>query len=76
MAKPTLEERIKILEEQVAQLKLAMLTGNERKDWRKTIGMFTGDEIMKQIDEEARRFREADRRKARRRKAKRRQVKP
>ena len=36
------------------------------RDWRSTIGMFGGDEIMKQIDEEGRKIREKDREKARR----------
>src|SRR6516164_7382763 len=30
-------------------------------DWRSTIGMFAGDPVMKQIIEEGRRIREADR---------------
>jgi hypothetical protein len=37
--------------------------------------MFSGDEVMKRIDEAARKFREADRRKARRRQTKGRQAK-
>jgi hypothetical protein len=35
-------------------------------NWRSTVGMFSGDDIMKQIDAAARRIREADRRRARR----------
>jgi hypothetical protein len=58
-----LEYRVTSLEEQVAQLKI---NGQRAKDWRRTVGMFTGDELMKRIDEEALRFREEDRAKAKR----------
>jgi hypothetical protein len=65
MLKPSLEDRVATLEREMAELKAA--NGKPReKDWRRTIGMFTGDEVMKQIDAEAKRYREADRRKARR----------
>ena len=37
-----------------------------RKDWRNAIGMFAGNEFQKQIDEEGRKIREADREAARR----------
>lgn len=30
------------------------------KDWRSTLGMFSGDALMKEIDEEGRRIREAE----------------
>jgi hypothetical protein len=72
----TLEERVAKLERQVAKLRAAVANGAAVKDWRSTIGMFTGDEVMKQIDEEASKFREADRRKARRHQAKNRRTKP
>jgi hypothetical protein len=74
----TLESRVAALERQVAELKAAGNGAATVKDWRSTIGMFTGDEVMKRIDAEALKYREADRRKARRqfaRKAKRRQAK-
>jgi len=35
------------------------------KDWRKTVGMFTGDQGMKQLFREALKLREKDRRKSR-----------
>ena len=55
----TLEERVAVLESKVEQL----LRGVPRqKDWRRTLGMFAGDELMKEIDAEARKFREEDRR--------------
>jgi hypothetical protein len=66
MSQPTLEERVAALEQQVAELKAAVASGAGTKDWQSTIGMFTGNEVMKRIDEEALKFREADRRKARR----------
>ena len=67
MPKPSVETRLKVLEQQVAELAKRVPEGESPKDWRSTIGMFTGDEIMKRIDEAARQFREADRRKARQR---------
>ena len=67
MPKPTVEVRVKVLEQQVAELAKRVPESESPKDWRSTIGMFTGDEIMKRIDESARQFREADRRKARQR---------
>ncbi|MFT3882568.1 MAG: hypothetical protein QM703_23310 [Gemmatales bacterium] len=36
------------------------------KDWRLAAGMFTGTKISRQVDAEARKIREADRRAARR----------
>lgn len=67
MPKPTVETRLKVLEQQVAELAKQVHEAEAPKDWRSTIGMFTGDEIMKRIDKSARQFREADRRKARQR---------
>jgi hypothetical protein len=69
MSRATLEDRVAILERQVAELRAAG-TGANGKDWRRTVGMFAGDEQMKEILDEARKYREADRRKARRRYAK------
>jgi hypothetical protein len=34
---------------------------NRRKDWRSTLGMFAGDDVMKEIIEEGRKIRERDR---------------
>jgi hypothetical protein len=62
----TLEQRVAALERQVAELRAALVNGARPKDWRRTIGMFTGDEVMSRIDQEALKFREADRRKLRR----------
>jgi hypothetical protein len=69
MTSTTLEQRVAALEEQVRQLQESLAGSARAKDWRRTIGMFTGDEVMKQIDLEALKYREADRRKTRDRKA-------
>ena len=58
----TIEKRVAALEQQVAELKAAVADGRRPKDWRRTIGMFANDEIMKQIDAEGREIREAERR--------------
>jgi hypothetical protein len=57
-----LEERVAALEQQVSTLLAAQSNGGREKDWRRTLGMFTGDEVMRAIDEEALRYREEDRR--------------
>ena len=72
MPKPSVETRLKVLEQQIAELAKQVPDAASPKDWRSTIGIFTGDEIMKRIDESARQFREADRRKARQRTTRRR----
>jgi hypothetical protein len=58
MDQPTLESllrRIEALERAVG------LRPDRPKDWRSAIGMFAGNEFQKQIDEEGRKIREADR---------------
>jgi hypothetical protein len=60
MAELTLES----LAKRVEALETALSTSGTRrseKDWRKGVGMFAGSEFMKQVDEEGRRIREADR---------------
>lgn len=64
MAQPTLEERVTVLEETVAQLLSQSAKATGKKDWRSTLGMFADDPVMREIDEEGRRIREADRRQA------------
>ena len=66
MSDATLEERVAVLEKQVAELLSDSQKPKREKDWRRTVGMFTGDPVMKEIHEEARRFREEDRERARR----------
>jgi hypothetical protein len=66
MTQPTLEERVAALEKLVVQI-LAKLPPAERaRDLRSTLGMFANDPIMKQIDKEGRKVREADRRRTER----------
>jgi hypothetical protein len=64
MSQATLEERVAALEGQVAAL-LANHAGVGRaKDWRRTRGAFTGDDLMKQVFAEGRTIREAERKRA------------
>ena len=67
MSLQSLDKRLAALEREVGELKKALVNGKRNKDWRRTVGMFAGDEIMKQIDKETLKLREADRRRARRR---------
>ena len=43
-----------------------ILAPTPAKDWRSTLGMFTGDPVMRELDEEGRKIREAEREEARR----------
>ena len=63
----SLDERVTDLERRLAELKSADEKGSRQKNWQRTVGMFTGDDVMQRIDEAARQYREADRAKARRR---------
>jgi hypothetical protein len=64
MARATLEERVAALEKQVGEL-VANHTGmRHAKDWRRTRGAFTGDDLMKQVFAEGRKIREAERTRA------------
>jgi hypothetical protein len=65
MTKQNLEDRVASLEKKVTALE-SLQNGSYHRDWRRTFGMFTGDEGMKRVDEEARKIRELDRQKARR----------
>jgi hypothetical protein len=62
MSDTTLEELVTELEKRVDELLRKAGTSVYKKDWRRTVGMFVGDPIMKEIIEEGRRIREADRR--------------
>lgn len=64
MATGSLEDRVAALEAQMVQLLLRRKTNDRPKDWRNTVGMFTGDEIMWQIDQNALAYREEDRRRS------------
>ncbi len=62
MAQGKLEERVAELERELAALKARVATLTPRSDWRSVVGMFAGDEVMKEILEEGRKIREEDRR--------------
>ena len=59
-----LQCRVAEVELQVAELRRQQL--QPEKDWRRTIGMFAGDEGMAKVFEEGRKIREADRARAKR----------
>ena len=71
MSQPTLEERVKRLEIDVAALKKGAHNGEKRTDWRSIIGMFKDEEGMKRIFDNALAIREKDREAARRRESRR-----
>ena len=74
MSRATLEDRVAALEKQVGAL-LANHAGARRpKDWRRTRGAFTGDDLMKQIFEEGRKIRDAERKRLQPRSRKKRHV--
>jgi hypothetical protein len=66
MSRATLEVRVATLERQVGELLADHLGRRHAKDWRRTRGAFTGDDLMKQVFAEGRRIREAERKSARR----------
>ena len=61
-----LEQRVDVLEKRVAEVSARILAPMPEKDWRSTLGMFAGDPVMREIDEEGRKIREAEREEARR----------
>jgi len=64
MASTTLEGRVAELERLVDTLmQRSGSRPTEEKDWRRPVGMFDGDEIMKETIEEGRSIREEDREK-------------
>ncbi|MEX2139474.1 MAG: hypothetical protein WD894_09445 [Pirellulales bacterium] len=66
MSQATLEERVARLEKRLNELVQDNSAARRvRKDWRRTVGMFKGDPIMKEIIDEALRMREEERREAR-----------
>lgn len=65
MPRTTLEVRVAELEKQVSGLLAERAGGQPVKDWRRTRGTFTGDEIMRQVFEEGRKIRESERKLAR-----------
>ena len=67
MPRNSLDQRVSRLESDLARLRAEVLAirRHDTKDWRRTIGVFTDDEGMKEILAEAMKIREADRKKAR-----------
>ena len=74
MSRATLEERVAALEKQVGALLANRAETGRAKDGRRTRGLFTGDDLMKQVFEEGRKIREAERKRAQPRRAKKRQA--
>ncbi len=66
MSDTALEQRVAALEEKVDALSEKIISPPVEKDWRSTVGMFAGDALMKKIDEEGRKIRQADREQAER----------
>jgi hypothetical protein len=56
----TLTQRMAALEKQVKTL-LDQFERGRGKDWRRTIGAFSGDEFMREVFAEGQRIREAER---------------
>jgi hypothetical protein len=61
MSRTTLEERVAVLEKQGGALLVNQAWPERAKDWRRTRGAFTGDDLMKQVFEEGRKIRDAER---------------
>ena len=70
MARKSIEQRVATLEPQIAAIKDQLADSNGSKDWRRTIGAFTGDDNMLGLLSDAMKLREADRRAARAKKPK------
>jgi len=64
MAQELLTKRVESLEKQWAELAASVSAIGLQPDWRRAVGMFAGDELMKTIFEEGRKIREADRKRA------------
>jgi hypothetical protein len=65
MAEITLEalaKRLEVVEKKLAEKETEQ--SGRKKDWRRVLGMFTGNEFMKQVDAEGQAIREADRKAA------------
>jgi hypothetical protein len=61
VSRAKLEERVAELEKQVSALLVGGAAAARPKDWRRTRGAFTGDELMKQIFAEGNKVRRAER---------------
>ncbi len=65
MSNLTLEERVAELERLMATVIQQPGSQTREKNWRRTVGMFKDDPILKELIEEGRRIREEDRRQTR-----------
>ena len=61
MASPNLSERVAKLEAEVANLRQELAEGGRKKDWRRAVDKYKGDEDVLIIFREAAKLREADR---------------
>ena len=68
MPQSTLEQRVAVLEQKVEQILAQPPNGS--LPWLRTMGMFGGDQLMKEVFGEALKYRQKDRERARRRYAK------
>lgn len=59
MSQPTLDERVANLEHEVAILAQALPKNGPT--WKSSVGMFAGDDVMKEIIDEGKAIRERDR---------------
>jgi hypothetical protein len=66
MPQTKVEERISALERTVAELVQSRRSAGRVKDWKRTVGMFSGNDLMKEIDAAGQKIREQDRLRARR----------
>jgi len=64
MSQASLEERVAALERQVGTLLANSAGAGRAKDWRRTRGAFTGDDLMKKIFAEGSKIRDAERKRA------------
>lgn len=76
MSRDELADRVAALEKQVASMLAERTANGGTKDWRRTLGAFSGDEVMRQIFAEGRKIREAERKRARQQGKKKRQRRP
>ena len=74
MSQATVEERVSALERTVAALVQSGRPFGRVKDWQRTVGMFSGNALMKEIDAAGEKLRAQDRQRGRRPVAKRRRT--
>ncbi len=67
MSNSTLEQRLAALEQQVSALAAQGGIGRDEKPWLRVLGIFGGNEGMKEIFDEALKLREQDRQRTRKR---------